>query len=969
MANGQSKSELLQRDLGRRVQIERQRLDTQRQQADISGDIKQISGNKIKAFGVETTKSELDLALSHAKKIIGGLPTAGDREAKAAFEKLSSKSQEFKREIRKGIAGRLNKSLPFEQEQVERKVAKQVKDIGGKPILRDGIVVGAEIETKQGMQSVPIENLRKGIEVPTTSKIERERQFKQEFLTGETSKQKFEKGVKEITRKDRITLPEVQPSFLFETKVTRKDLDLKDVRPEKQTISKEIKKIAETKPVQLFIGATSTVAQKVGDVPIMNILGSGDEKITVGETLEKARDLFSTGIEKGVEQVSFFGKETGKVIKGEQSILEFGGLFIPKKRPEVVLSLDEGVIRPTTVEERKPVTVFDIEKTTPTTQATSKAVEFVSYFSPAFIPLVAGDIAKSTQEIKRIEKRKDLTSEEKQELIKISKGEIGLSSAFLLGAGALKGGQIAKRGLTAEQITKVSEARVKQFRTQELTKDGKNIFSRVTQVTPEKFEKTSRLDKILGIEPEITFGKKFGTIIVETPQEVTKVGETFTLLTKKVSKATPERLSEEQIRLVLKDAKFTPTTKLTQVIPGPSKQVIKGDLVISKAPVLSFEFGKVTGRKATIDLDRLRKTTKLDELTSIVKRQRQIIPERQVFTAGTIGQEVKIMSGRKVGKPSKEKTVILEFIDPKESGVKSFEGGGKKSSQEFLQKLYEQQVQLPKSRVKKPKPTKQITETIVKDITPTVSPQISARTFPAISQEQVTVSDIGPLSMEIGMQPQLEGPRLDIISDVKLDTQQKTDIKLIQQPQLKTQARQIIDIKPDVKIDAKADTKIDTKLQIKLKTKQQIKQITDSILQPQIDRPKPRPPRDPRINKPKKPLGSMKSETVREAEKVLDIFKVFVTKKGKEVELGEFGTIEKAKKELRKELKGTLRAGGFVTEKGKKVKIDLGFGFRQSKIDPLKVVELKQRRLKKGTQETKEIQFFRKKSKKKRRIF
>jgi len=208
---------------------------------------------------------------------------------------------------------------------------------------------------------------------------------------------------------------------------TRTDLTYRDVRLDKLDLKKEFKVLSETKAGKVIVKGSkktwedikegsSAIAGGVGSIPVsLNLMG--EKPITVGETLESARNLFTTGVRVGVEQVSFYGKEAGKVLEGKQSLQEFGSMFIPKKRPDVVISLDEGVIRETTTEERKPITVFDIEKTTPKTQAVSKGVEFVSYFTPAFVPLVTGDIAKSSEEIKRIRVREDLTSTQKEELI------------------------------------------------------------------------------------------------------------------------------------------------------------------------------------------------------------------------------------------------------------------------------------------------------------------------------------------------------------------------------------------------------------------------------------------------------------------------------------------------------------------------------------------------------------------------
>jgi len=100
-----------------------------------------------------------------------------------------------------------------------------------------------------------------------------------------------------------------------------------------------------------------------------------------------------------------------------------------------------------------------------------------------------------------------------------------------------------------------------------------------------------------------------------------------------------------------------------------------------------------------------------------------------------------------------------------------------------------------------------------------------------------------------------------------------------------------------------------------------------------------------------------------------ELFKVFVRKAGADVEFGTFGTKQTARKELFKQLSGTLRASGFIEKGGKKLKVkELGFlgaGFRPSKKDSFRVVQRKEKRL--GTSgETEELQFFKKKKGKKK---
>jgi len=101
-------------------------------------------------------------------------------------------------------------------------------------------------------------------------------------------------------------------------------------------------------------------------------------------------------------------------------------------------------------------------------------------------------------------------------------------------------------------------------------------------------------------------------------------------------------------------------------------------------------------------------------------------------------------------------------------------------------------------------------------------------------------------------------------------------------------------------------------------------------------------------------------------ETIEGIFKVFARKEGVDVEIGKARTEEEAFSLLGKRLKSTLRASGFVERGGKKVKpISFDSGFRISKVSPFRIVERKEKRLRKKTT-GKQIQTFRKSKRSKR---
>ena len=97
-------------------------------------------------------------------------------------------------------------------------------------------------------------------------------------------------------------------------------------------------------------------------------------------------------------------------------------------------------------------------------------------------------------------------------------------------------------------------------------------------------------------------------------------------------------------------------------------------------------------------------------------------------------------------------------------------------------------------------------------------------------------------------------------------------------------------------------------------------------------------------------------------------FKVFVRRFGEDKPLG--GAVQtkgEAKKVLFSKLRTTLAASGYITQSGKKVKVNelelLGTGFATSKKDIFRVIEIKSKRLKKGSFETEEIKMFKKSGK------
>lgn len=147
-------------------------------------------------------------------------------------------------------------------------------------------------------------------------------------------------------------------------------------------------------------------------------------------------------------------------------------------------------------------------------------------------------------------------------------------------------------------------------------------------------------------------------------------------------------------------------------------------------------------------------------------------------------------------------------------------------------------------------------------------------------------------------------------------------------------------------------------LQKQIQLQRQIQQVKQKQAQPQglkqisrgIGRPRPTP-RGLKIPKiiiiPPIILRSPDDKTKRKPTKKekKKVFDVKVRKFGKDVRIGSKRNLNAARNLLKRNLESTLRASGFIEKNNKRIKIDLGVGFRPSKIEPLRVVELRNRRL------------------------
>ena len=213
-----------------------------------------------------------------------------------------------------------------------------------------------------------------------------------------------------------------------------------------------------------------------------------------------------------------------------------------------------------------------------------------------------------------------------------------------------------------------------------------------------------------------------------------------------------------------------------------------------------------------------------------------------------------------------------------------------------------------------------------------------------------------PLSMNIFQEPQKVKEFLVSTSALRFQQlqKQKLDIK---------QKQKFIQPQKEVLKEAQIFKQASQLKQAQLQKQRQIQREKLTQLQKQVQISRLKAKLEPKFKFPFK-LGDAIKKVTKIAKEKPEEFKVFVTKFGKEVEIGVRKTKKEAEELLKEKLFGTLRAGGGIKLGGKKLKaeeIKLGIGFAKSKIDPFKVIEKKERRLKRGTQEVPEIQLFRKK--------
>lgn len=409
----------------------------------------------------------------------------------------------------------------------------------------------------------------------------------------------------------------------------------------------------------------------------------------------------------------------------------------------------------------------------------------------------------------------------------------------------------------------------------------------------------------------------------------------------------------------------------------------KWELPLEDKGVFTTEYGKKLGYKpkgvglgryAQVDITRDITYPKLRKIKGKTERAGVFALE----TKPSIISELDLVTGTRTIKTKK-------FEITKDIGITETRGLGmgrttKKSGKTFIRDLYgQQQIKETKTDLRKGMrgAAASFAETIrrispqqkVKDI----SPKIVGGKGEVVSRYYGTGAGFGDI--QILPDVKFKAPKISItggaigvsrIDDVspKVDAKIKTLIKIEAKPKVRTTIKTDLRIKTDVGQKVSPTTKVSSIERLgeiqRLDETQKVEQITKQKLTQKLAARKILKGKESRakISSILKFFGGSgrdidtgitdRKETRREGE--IGFFRTFLRRRGEDIEIGKFRTQRAAEKKLSKKLKETLGASGFIERAGEK--IEFGeletFGsleFRQSKIDPFRVVQRRGKRL------------------------
>lgn len=548
-------------------------------------------------------------------------------------------------------------------------------------------------------------------------------------------------------------------------------------------------------------------------------------------------------------------------------------------------------------------------------------------------------------------------------------GEAVIPLALFATGGAIKGYKLVKSAVTPKVIKssiKGGDQFTLRYTEQQVPKmvgEKVKVYSKfkiVSGRTPVTAYKQSWFGKVFGTKPKLVVLQKGQTYITQpvmnTLGKPVIVGERYLARTARVGKG--GRLVNQKFSIVAGDEKGLakeslanlPRTenylwrdiiqKKTGGIPvkkGTEPLFFADDVVLSRGEVYKLDISKLgTGRSlSTVQTGSVSRTIKdFGKGGGIFDVQTGFKDVTKVFPRAS--GNIKYLEG----------TVIRAPLIVPETASKvgtSFMGGGKKSSADFLKQLYATQKVVPivKPVINVPKPssipTVVTTPSVVVE-TPLMVGGAGLKTLPYAGQGmyEAYITETMPKVSQ--------GNLMDVTPKVILDTSQSSYLdqapKTFQTGQTK--------ILPQLKVDAIQSPVLKVlpaqKPVSKLSLQQRYRlQLRNMLRQSSSQRRTTRPPKPPTTSKFLRPSGGKGIFGFKLGSKGTG-FKVYVAKGGKDVKIGTKKTLKGAKRLLKTRLLTTLRAGGFIERRKKKVRINLGAGFRPSKVNPLRVVQKKAKR-------------------------
>jgi len=531
---------------------------------------------------------------------------------------------------------------------------------------------------------------------------------------------------------------------------------------------------------------------------------------------------------------------------------------------------------------------------------------------------------------------------------------------------SIKGGETISLEYKEPQVIKATDEGIKSFSKYKLM-DIKTTQSAYIQ---------SPFEKLIGAKPKLVVLSRGQTYIREPVLNIlgksVEVGKPYLIRSGRVGKGgdiVNQRFSV--ISGTEKPLAFKDISKLSKTEQYIFKSLRDKDGVLlfsekeklGRGIVKELELGKLGTGKATTTY----------QTGSIVRTIKEFEGGAGIFKVETGFKDVSKPFSRAAGKVGVQKGIIIRspiIYKDTGTGVEVFMGGGKKSSKKFLEQLSKLETPKPIVKpkpIKVPKPSK--TPTLVVDTTTSTIPTYVGGA--AISSQDV-FTGTGQYEVTEGGQTFLPSiisdSRMDLgTSNIQIDFL-KTNVR-IKQPTidiLKSRTRQVSILSPQLKTEqvTKQITKLKQRplqkevqvLKVSQVLKQQTKQIMRTAQKTTIKKQTTKI-KTPKVPIPIIPFSFGKKEKEKKTKLEEDLWEVFVKKRGKDISIGGFETLETAKGKLFKTIRQEIRASGFIKKGKEKIKLELGgTEFVRGKRDSFRIVEPKQRRIKKGTSEVFQIQ-------------